>query len=55
MGRLKTWRYDEPVLPSERRAMRQEVLVMWILVAIGILCVAAEPIMDAFMSLLGVK
>ncbi len=55
MGRLRTWRYDEPVLPSERRAMRQEVLVLWILAGIMLLCVFAEPLMDAFMAMLGVR
>ena len=55
MGRLRTWRYDPPVLPSERRAMRQAVLVLWILLAIGLVCVFAEPLMDAFMALLGAR
>jgi hypothetical protein len=55
MGRLRTWRYDPPVLPSERRAMRQEVLVLWILVAIMLLATFAEPLMDMFMALLGVR
>lgn len=55
MGRIREWRYDPPVLPSERRAMRQEVLVLWILVAIMLLATFAEPLMDAFMAMLGVR
>jgi hypothetical protein len=52
MGRLSTWRYDPPVLPSERRAMRQEVLVLWILVGVMLLATFAEPLMDWLEALL---
>jgi hypothetical protein len=55
MGRLRTWRYDPPVLPSERRAMRQEVLVLWILVGIMLLATFAEPLADVLCNALGVK
>ncbi len=44
MGRLRTWRCDPPVLPSERRAMRQELLVLWILVAIMLVATFIEPL-----------
>ena len=46
MSRLRSWRDDPPVLPSERRAMRQEVLVLWFLVIVMFLSAYAEPIMD---------
>jgi hypothetical protein len=55
MGRLRTWRYDPPVLPSERRAMRQELLVMWILVVIVLLATFAEPLADVLCNALGVR
>lgn len=55
MGRVRSWRYDPPVLPSERRAMRQEVLVLWILVAIMMLATFAEPLADVLCNALGVR
>jgi pyrroline-5-carboxylate reductase len=64
MGRLKTWRYSvgerpwelpEPVTAAEHRALKDEALVMLILLAIGLVCVFAEPLMDAFTAMLGVR
>jgi hypothetical protein len=55
MSRLKTWRYDPPVTPQENRALKDEALVMALLVAIGLVCVFAEPLMDVFMAMLGVR
>lgn len=58
MGRYQPSRWTdpvEPVLPSERRAMRQELLVMLILVAIMLLATFAEPLMDVFMAALGAR
>jgi hypothetical protein len=39
------WR-DESVTAAEHHALKSEFWVMALLLAIGILCVAAEPIMD---------
>lgn len=64
MGRLKTWRYSigerpwdfpEPVTREEHRALKDEFLVMVILVVVMLVCVFAEPLMDAFMAMLGVR
>lgn len=55
MARLKTWRYDPPVTKEERVALQSEFWVMALLVAIGLVCVFAEPLMDAFMAMLGVR
>jgi len=64
MARLKTWRfsvgerpwqYPEPVTAAEHRALKDEALVMVILVVIGLVCVFAEPLMDLFMAMLGVR
>ena len=55
-GRYKaSWRYDEPVTAAEHRALKDELLVMVILVAIGLVCVFAEPLMDVFMAALGAR
>lgn len=62
MSRLNQGRYtprwtypEEPVTPAEHRALRQEVLALWILVAIGLFCVFAEPLADVLCNALGVK
>ena len=56
MPRMNYARYQpEPVTAAEHRALKDEALVMVILVAIGLVCVFAEPLMDAFMAILGVR
>jgi hypothetical protein len=56
MSRQNYGRYQpEPVTPAEHRALRQEVLVMWILVAIMLLATFAEPLADLLCNALGVK
>jgi hypothetical protein len=56
MSRLNYGRYQsEPVTEAEHRALKDEALVMVILVAIGLVCVFAEPLMDAFMAMLGAR
>ena len=48
MSRLNygRYKYEPPVTEAEHSALRSEFWVMALLVAIGILCVAAEPLMD---------
>ena len=55
MSRLKTWRYDPPVMPEEHAALKIEFRIIVILLIIGVVCVAAEPLMDVFMAMLGVR
>ena len=55
MSRLNLGRYQPEVTEAEHRALKDEALVMMILVAIGLVCVFAEPLMDAFMAMLGVR
>jgi len=60
MGRYKPgkWTYPYPqewMTPQEHSALRSEFWVMAFLVAVGLLCVFAEPLMDAFMAMLGVR
>jgi len=56
MSRINYARYQpEPVTAAEHRALKDEALVMAFLVAVGLLCVFAEPLMDVFMAALGVK
>lgn len=56
MSRQNLGRYQpESVTPEEHRALKSEFLVMLILLAIGLLCVFAEPLMDVFMAALGAK
>ena len=46
MGRIRSWRYDPPVMPEEHAALKSEFRIIVILLIIGILCVFAEPLMD---------
>ncbi len=56
MSRLNYGRYrPEPVTPGEHRALKDEALVMVILVAIGLLCVFCEPLADVLCNALGVR
>jgi hypothetical protein len=53
MSRHSYGRYQaEPVTPAEHSALQSEFWVMMILVAVGLLCVFAEPLLDALEALL---
>lgn len=48
MSRQNYGRYQpEPMTPEEHSALKSEFLVMLILVVVGLVCVFAEPVMDA--------
>ena len=55
MGRIRSWRYDPPVTEAEHSALRSELWVMMFLVAVMLLATFAEPLMDAFMAMLGAR
>jgi len=56
MSRLNYGRYQpEPVTPAELSALHSEFWVMALLLAIGLVCVFAEPLMDALCAMLGVR
>ena len=55
MSRLNYGRYQPEVTEAEHRALKDEALVMLILVVIGLVCVFAEPLMDLFMVMLGAR
>jgi hypothetical protein len=56
MSRLNYGRYQpESMTEAEHRALKDEALVMLILVVIGLVCVFAEPLMDLFMVMLGAR
>jgi hypothetical protein len=56
MGRLNYGGYQpEPVTPQENWALKHECIFMLILVAVFLGIMFAEPLMDAFMAMLGVR
>jgi hypothetical protein len=56
MSRLNMGRYQpEPVTEAEHSALKIEFRIIVILLIIGIVCVAAEPLMDVFCAMLGVR
>jgi len=46
---------QEWMTPQEHSALRSEFWVMAFLVAVMLFCVFAEPLMDVFMAMLGVR
>jgi len=46
---------DEPVTAAEHRALKHEFWFMLILVVVFLGIMFAEPLMDAFMAMLGVR